>query len=82
VGKKVGNSVVKNFVIILQKRYTDYFPFPDYECYYNVSERLVRSYGPNSAGFVILLLPNDVSTATSRNVVYIKYIIDSGQCAK
>lgn len=76
------NSILKSFIIVLQQRYTGYFPFPDYEWYYNVSERLVESDGPNRAGFVVLLLPNGGSTATSRNVVYIKYIIDSGQCAK
>jgi hypothetical protein len=46
---------------------------------YDVSERLARSDGPKRAGFVILLVPKDGSTATSRNVC-IKCIFYNGQC--
>jgi len=48
---------------------------------YDVSESIARSDGPNRAGLVILLVPKDGGTATSRNVVNIKYVFNNGQCA-
>jgi hypothetical protein len=39
---------------------------------YDVSEKLVPSGGSKNTCFILLLLPDDGSTATSRNVVCIK----------
>jgi hypothetical protein len=77
-GEQLNNEELHNRI----KNVTvDIFHFLIMNVMYDVSERLSRSDGPNRAGCVILLVPKDGGTATSRNVVLIKYIFYNGQCA-